>query len=1012
MPSMAIQLLLFAAAIGLATFVEDIHGTLAAKAVIYNTWWFEMLMLLLSVSLVWNMFRYNMFRWEKLPVLTFHLSLIVILIGAGFTRYMGIDGNLHVRENKLTDYITSTDVHFKVKFHNSNYYSMHEEKVRLTPLSGKNLNTNVLYDNKKYKIRSESYLRNAYPLFDDAEDGIKAIDLMVSHPGDKRNVVLTEGRVHRILGTSFGMSDKQIAGISFQILNDSLYCLSDNEFASISMTGGDSIFFPGNTLTKIHTGFLYQYDELKFVIRDYYSSVEMSYAEAYEPGMKTEDIVQINIKNDDINEKVYFPYSTKSFAYSTILDVNNTELELTFGSKIIDLPFSIYLTDFVVNRYVGSNSPSSFDSYVSVINSEGEKQLDYHIYMNHILNYEGWRFYQNSFDNDEKGTILSVTYDKWGILLTYIGYFLLSLGMILSLFWKGTQFKSLLGFLKRSSGAKASIFLLFFGLSTYTSNSQPTIDSEFNKEVYNELGKVWVLDTEGRIKPMNTLFYEISRKIHGKGKINGIPAEKAIPDILFFPEKWSDEKIIKCGHDEIKDLIGIDGDYAAMSDFFEVTERDMEYKLFSSVSEAFKKAPPERSKLDNELIAVDERLNIFLIFQEGRMFKIFPDIELPERKWYHPNEKGIGINGSDSIFISSSLVILKEFVRSQDSTALIIVDGFSKFQKKYASEILPSDLKNKLEVSYEKSSVFSKLSLVYLLISLVVILLILLSVLKIDKIIKGGLWTVHYILWILFAVQLSGLILRWYITGHAPLSNGYEAMLYVSLAGLLTGLIISYRNRLLLFVTAIFASAPLFVSHLSLMNPELTNLVPVLKSYWLTIHVTTITTSYAVLGFAAFLALLNIFIAAYFNGKNQFNETINEFTFLNQTLVILGLYLLTIGSFLGGIWANESWGTYWSWDPKETWSLVSILVYSFVAHIKHIPSLRSRITFNFATLLSYSTILMTYFGVNYFLGGMHSYGKGSAFDISYKLIIVIVILVFTLFFASYKENKLFSKNKE
>ena len=1003
MPSMAIQLLIFAVVVGLATFVEDIYGTPAVKAVIYNTWWFELIIALLCISIIVNMTRFNMFRWSKIPVLLFHLAFIVIIIGAAFTRYAGIDGNLHVREDQSVDYITSTDTYFKAIFHTEGNYSIYEKKVRLTRLSPGNLNTYVNYNDKNYSFSSTDFLTNAIPEFEPSDKGGKAVNLMVSSPSVKVNLVLLNGELNRLGALDLLLSDYSSSGINLKIENDSLYCYADLIISKISMTGGDTIYYNPGEWFVMNKVSLYQYDDYKIVVRDFYNSVILRYKESPEAGMNTENIVVMKLESGDDMNISYFPYNVNYSGYSRSVEINDDFVDINFSPKKIQLPMRIYLDDFVVNRYHGSDSPSSFDSFVSVLDKDYNKLTDYHIYMNHILNFEGWRFYQSSFDEDEKGTVLSVTYDKWGVIITYLGYFLLALGMILSLFWRHTQFRSFLNFLSTRKAKALTVLILLAGISSMNINAQDNIKiDDFQKKVYSDLDKIWVLDNSGRYKPINTLFYEVSRKLYGKGEIDGIPAEFAIPDMIFFPENWVDRKIIKVNHDGLKEIIGITGKYAAFSDF--ITSDGTVYKLYDEVEKAYMTPPQQRTKLQNEVIAVDDRLNVFLLNRSGRLYPVFPDPLQPTDSWYTFFGDGVKASGMDSAFITSSFQILIESVRTNSETAFIIIDGLNKYQNKYAAGLLPSQFKNKLEVLYEKSGMFSLLSLIYFFVSIFVVFLIILSVIKNGAFIKYTLAGVHYLLWLLFLFQFAGLAVRWYITGHAPLSNGYEAMLYVSMAGLLTGLIISYRNRLLLFVTAVFAASPLFVAHLSLMNPELTNLVPVLKSYWLTIHVTTITTSYAILGFAAFLALLNIFLAAYFNGKGRFDDTIDEFTTLNQALIILGLYFLTVGSFLGGIWANESWGTYWSWDPKETWSLVSILIYSFVAHMKHIPSLRSRITFNFASLLSYSSILMTYFGVNYFLGGMHSYGKGSAFDLSYSSIIAILFLIFTLTYASYREG--------
>jgi cytochrome c-type biogenesis protein CcsB len=266
--------------------------------------------------------------------------------------------------------------------------------------------------------------------------------------------------------------------------------------------------------------------------------------------------------------------------------------------------------------------------------------------------------------------------------------------------------------------------------------------------------------------------------------------------------------------------------------------------------------------------------------------------------------------------------------------------------------------------------------------------------------------------WLLFTGFLFhtlGLCLRWYIAGHAPMSNGYESMIFISWATLLAGFIFSRKSAFALSATAILASMTLMVAHLSFMDPEITNLVPVLKSYWLTLHVSVITGSYGFLGLGAILGLIVLILLSLSNNSNRerIAKTIDELTVINFKTLTLGLYFLTIGTFLGAVWANESWGRYWGWDPKETWSLITIIIYSIVIHSRRIPGMKDIFTFNLISLFAFSSVLMTYFGVNYYLSGMHSYASGDSSPVpSYVYIIVIALAALSfLAYSKYRVNK-------
>ncbi len=1042
MPLMAFMLLVFAAAIGIATFVEDIHGTPAAKAVIYDTTWFEAIMVYLSISLLLNVFKHRLFERKKLPVFLFHISFIVIMIGAALTRYVGIDGMMHIRVGKTSNYIQTTDQYLRINFENATEKASFEELVRISEISEKNLNTRIKFDEQVYRVKSVNYQKGVSPVFTASESGKAYLDMMISAYNLPKNILLAAGETVLINGKTIGFETNQPTDLQISIKNGKLVFRANQEVIKENMfNGANETLNPG-----IEQSFdllqLYQAFNIRMVARAFYPSAEISFQPAPADARNQADVLEVSLENDQHQFTTYFPYPEASHI-SKVFPFGNHQVDVSFGPVYYYLPFYVKLDNFVVNRYPGSNSPSSYDSFVSILNKDKEKLFDFHIYMNHVLHYKGWRFFQSSYDDDEQGSVLSVTYDEAGIVVTYIGYFLLFLSMIVSLFWKGTSFRFYLSkvYARKQEFQWILLVLFLLPLQAFSqaeaeprSQSQPVVSDTIQEKaaennptvIFNEaeqkvkreaiflkLSKILTLDRGGRIKPMNTLFYEISRKISGKNHLDGIPAHLAIPEMITFPEKWITKEIISYDKKALAELFNDGRKQLSLSELISISENGRRnYRLSEYVETAYKLSPADRSLFDNEIIKLDEKVNILLMLFGYDFFTVFPDPLQPTKEWYNPSSDISHLSGVDSLFIKSTFTLFFDALyHHQYEYADLILNGIAKYQQRVASDILPSESKVTLEITYERFNFFSKLAVTYALVALLAIILIALIMFTQWKTLKGVLTGMHYLLWLGALIQTIALGIRWYISGHAPFSNGYEAMLYISLIGLLIGLVLSYRNPILIFVTAIFAAAPLFVAHLNLMSPELTNLVPVLKSYWLTIHVATITTSYAFFGFIAFISLLNLILMAFFKPHtNRFNGIIDEFTTLNQILLIIGLYLITIGCFLGGIWANESWGTYWSWDPKETWCLVAILVYGFIAHIKHIPSLRSRYAFNLANLLAFSTILMTYFGVNYFLGGMHSYGKGDAFDLSTSTWISVVAIAITILVAYFKESRVQAKS--
>jgi cytochrome c-type biogenesis protein CcsB len=267
----------------------------------------------------------------------------------------------------------------------------------------------------------------------------------------------------------------------------------------------------------------------------------------------------------------------------------------------------------------------------------------------------------------------------------------------------------------------------------------------------------------------------------------------------------------------------------------------------------------------------------------------------------------------------------------------------------------------------------------------------------------------------IFVYHGIGLGFRWYISGHEPWSNGYEAVIFIAWVTTLAGILFSRKNQVVLAGTAILASMMIFVTEMNLLDPEITPLQPVLKSYWLMIHVAVITSSYGFLGLSAILGLinLNLYIFRKERTAKVVNLNISELTYISEMTMTIGLFMLTIGTFLGGIWANESWGRYWGWDPKETWALVSVLVYAVILHLRFIPALNGKFLFNAVSLWGYSAILFTFFGVNFYLVGLHSYAQGEGLG-EFPLWLLLTILIFALHtgLAAYMNRQFLRASKE
>jgi len=515
------------------------------------------------------------------------------------------------------------------------------------------------------------------------------------------------------------------------------------------------------------------------------------------------------------------------------------------------------------------------------------------------------------------------------------------------------------------------------------------------------------------MKPLDTLATEILAKVHrgssiriGNEKLN---ANQLILGMMASPSTYRELKIIRTKDEAVNKLIGIDPKtkYASFSQFFTDPNTLQGYKLSEAVDNAIRKEPKHRDLFDKAVLKIDERVNISYSVYSGDLIRIWPKPNDANNKWYPTIE---ALQMFDEKHAQEVRNIAFEYFSSLDSAVHSgdwsgpnkIINKISEYQKFYGASVLPSENRIKAEMFYNYANIFERIYPLYLLLGFILLIFSFIKILKpkfnmsmISNISLG-------LLVVLFIAHTFGLALRWYISGHSPWSNGYESMMYISWATVLAGFVFSKRSSMTMASTAILTGLILFVAHLNWMDPQVTNLVPVLNSYWLSIHVAIITASYGFLGLGALLGFITILLFILKNKKNDkhLSLSIKELNAINEMSLMIGLALLTLGNFLGGVWANESWGRYWGWDPKETWALVTILVYAVVIHLRFLKSLYSEFNFSVISLLSFTSVIMTYFGVNYYLAGMHSYAKGDPVPIpdfvpiTYAIIFIVILIAY------------------
>jgi len=444
-----------------------------------------------------------------------------------------------------------------------------------------------------------------------------------------------------------------------------------------------------------------------------------------------------------------------------------------------------------------------------------------------------------------------------------------------------------------------------------------------------------------------------------------------------------------------------------------------QYKISEYLDDAYKSSLP--NQFEKDFIESDRKVNLLFSALEGDILRIFPTPNDVNNKWVSYSElKNENFVGIDSLFVNNIFPLyLKELdngINSGDySTASGILESIKGFQYKYSENIMPSDDKIKAEVLYNKINVFEKLFIWYFAVGMLYFLFIIVDIFSgfsfVKKFMKYTLLLFKSSIFILFIIHTIGLIARWFISGHAPWGDAYESMIYVAWATMGVGLLFARKSDLTVASTAFVSSMILMIAHWNWMDPSIANLVPVLDSYWLMIHVAVIVGSYGPFAIGMILGIVVLLLTIIANKKNRksFVKKLEELTIVNELSLTIGLVMLTIGNFLGGMWANESWGRYWGWDPKETWALISIIVYTAVLHLRIVPKLNNKWLFNLLSIISFGAILMTYFGVNFYLVGLHSYASGDKVitpDFVYYSIGFIIILGLISYFANKKNQVL------
>ena len=848
--------------------------------------------------------------------------------------------------------------------------------------------------------------------------GERYIKLVEALDGNRQEHYIKEGQVTSIQNILFSFNYYQKGAINITSEEGEYYIESPFDGIYTIMSNQQSAELNKDKKQLLELRSLYQIPGFQFVFPEPALRGVFEIVDAEVTDREVEDVLYLNVNYNGKSENVSLLGGRGYVNDPKKITIDDLDFYLSYGSDEVQLPFSIKLNDFIAEKYPGTeNSYSSFKSKVTV---EDNEIFDYDIFMNNILNYKGYRFFQASFDPDEKGTVLSVNDDFWGTFITYAGYLLLFFSMTAIFFIGNTRFK----FLAKQLNKKTSLIIFLLSSSLLSAQSlDANLKTEFIDSIISEsaiskdhassFGKIVIQDSGGRMKPANTFSSELLRKVSRSNSYNGLNSDQVLISIMDNPGVWFNAPIIyiKSGQkgDTIKKIIGVDEKIkkAPLVSFFDSLGN---YKLAANLEKAYLSNVP--SQIEKDIIELDRRVNLLYSALEGKIMRIFPVPNDINNKWIsYPEITEYNYEGADSLYVNNVLNLYFQTLRvarqDQDYTqSEELLESIKGFQKKYGSQVMPSDFKINSEVVYNKVDIFNRLYKWYLFAGLGLLLILIFQIFYDNKFSSHLIKIFESLIITLFVFNTIGLAARWYIAGHAPWSDAYESIIFVAWATVIFGIIFGRKSYFTLASSTFVASIILSIAHMNWLDPSIANLQPVLDSYWLMIHVAVIVGSYGPFAIGMILGIVTLILTIIATKKNRkiFSRKLEELTIVNELSLTIGLVMLTIGNFLGGMWANESWGRYWGWDPKETWALISIMIYTAVLHLRIVPKLNNKWLFNLMSIISFAAIMMTYFGVNFYLVGLHSYASGDKV-ITPDFVYYSTVFVFILGLISYFANK-------
>lgn len=1024
MPLSIFLMLLYAVSIGWATFVEKDYGSIVAHDVIYASWWFEVLNVWLALSIFGCMIK-SARHGFKVGVHIFHLALVIIVVGAGITRYYGFEGRMVLQNGETSDFIESSDSFFNVLV--SNDVGSNGDRSDILPLES---------FKKGYSISLSPYVR------------FSSFHLQTDEAFNKPLKIQSVSIINYSLNSLFEKAQAEKREVSKQELEDKK---KENHYLAkfeVTYNGITHIMLVSNRGEHAVARFGNHF-------------ITLSWGPKF---MK----LPFSLKLDKF-EVLTYPGSQmpSSFAsYIQVIDkVHGNHPFKIFMNNVLDYKgYRFFQSEYRVKRDSMGNEirdekgqPIYTATILSVNNDPGKIPT----YIGYTLIVLGalWLL----FDRDSRFRKLSIfvkSQKTLSVMLLCVAFGVWQFGTPMYAKDKTDETKkdeqthtqvdtklqekyrkANAAFIAHEATNKASKAIVD---PIFNDTSDEAIQKRLNglKNMPNKTLKNFAIiqtqGIDGRIKLLDTYSDEMMRKITGKKKFKGLEHNQFLLGLMVMPYDMAKLRLIKVTNREILDILGVRQDnYVSFEDLFykdklkdvydftvspsaeNLMKFERAYKLYHFVNIALKKRDSERNEFDKQVLRLHEKMDFIMPFSIWNYLRIIPS----SNTWVsfgNPNLLDITqleeSNTRKHLELTLLLYFLDDFCLQ--SRVGIVLDDWSKldetlvfynsYQALVGGKMYLNPTLVESELFLNKTDIFPISQYVYLGLGVFLFFIAFIAILSNKQIPKWLGKSCYIILFCVFLSHTIGLILRWYVGGHAPWSNAYESMLYIAWASALSGVIILRSSYFALCGASFLAGMALMVAHWGFMDPQIGNLQPVLQSYWLNIHVAVIVASYGFLGLSLMLGITNLilFIFRNQNYRPQVDSSILMLTAISEMSMIIGVLMLVVGTFLGGVWANESWGRYWGWDSKETWSLVSIGVYACVLHVRLLKPLYLPYVFNVLSVLAFYSILMTYFGVNYYLGtGMHSYAKGEGNSVN-TIIFIALILTFALCGLSFMKRKL------